>query len=99
MDKPIWCYAVHYSTRNGITQYASSFKNKSDLVATIREHRKNEDEKNRPLTPVEPWVFDSVRDWLVKGERIKKLRVFIRDIKNGGKKGGYNTTGINAGDI
>ena len=97
MGDPIWRFAVRYATTNGQTQYASAYKTKAELIKTIREHKSIPKEKERPLTPVEPWVFDSVRDWLSTGEKIRKLTIFIREPK--GTQNGNNSANINARDI
>jgi len=62
----------------------SSFKNKQEIKEVIRKYKTTPEHRHRPLTPVEPWVFDSVRDYAEKNKNeIEHLKILIRDPKGG----------------
>lgn len=70
-----WRYEL-YGGKDAHVHYKGSSKSKSELKATIKEHRAAG--VNRSISPVESWVFDSVRD---ETPDIKRLTIHIRQVK------------------
>lgn len=75
MTSPNWKYDVFYDNSKGVC-FTSSFKLKEELKETIKTHRARGN--NRPIFPVESWVFDSVYD---ETRNIKRMVIYIRKLK------------------